>query len=219
MSQGMRRERNAARTQEIILQAAAETFAENGFDGARMDVIARRAGYNIALLFRYFESKEGIYRAVIERLRNQENDSLGELIAPFINDEAAHRDPEKVRRFLEICASWYFHLAHRHPYLLRLLNWRIGAPGSLFPNIPAANLEVEWGEAAVAFLRKAQEAGLIRPNLDAHLIIMNMFSLSMLAIQSYTQQQLTTQKSLEELCDCVVEMALDGVFPHADKAE
>lgn len=43
-----------------ILKAAEEIFAEEGFDGARVDDIARRAGVNKALIYYYFESKEQI---------------------------------------------------------------------------------------------------------------------------------------------------------------
>lgn len=43
-----------------ILKAAEEIFAEEGFDGARVDEIARRAGVNKALIYYYFESKEQI---------------------------------------------------------------------------------------------------------------------------------------------------------------
>lgn len=43
-----------------ILKAAEEIFAEEGFDGARVDDIAKRAGVNKALIYYYFESKEQI---------------------------------------------------------------------------------------------------------------------------------------------------------------
>jgi AcrR family transcriptional regulator len=43
-----------------ILQTYAELFAEKGFDGARVDEIAKRAGVNKALIYYYFESKEKI---------------------------------------------------------------------------------------------------------------------------------------------------------------
>lgn len=43
-----------------ILKAAEEVFAEKGFDGARVDEIAKRAGVNKALIYYYFESKDQI---------------------------------------------------------------------------------------------------------------------------------------------------------------
>ncbi len=44
----------------IILEAAAAEFAERGFDGARVDAIARRAGVNKALIYYYFDNKEAL---------------------------------------------------------------------------------------------------------------------------------------------------------------
>lgn len=43
-----------------ILKAAEEVFAEKGFDGARVDEIAKRAGVNKALIYYYFASKDQI---------------------------------------------------------------------------------------------------------------------------------------------------------------
>jgi len=41
-----------------ILEAAAAEFAERGFDGARVDSIALRAGVNKALIYYYYSNKE-----------------------------------------------------------------------------------------------------------------------------------------------------------------
>ena len=50
-----------------ILDAAAAEFAELGFDGARVDSIAKRAGINKAMLYYRVGDKEELYRRVILR--------------------------------------------------------------------------------------------------------------------------------------------------------
>jgi len=50
----------------MILTAAREEFGRHGFAGGRVDRIARRAGVNKQLIFYYFQSKQGLYRAVLE---------------------------------------------------------------------------------------------------------------------------------------------------------
>src|SRR2546421_4588065 len=50
-----------------IVAAAREEFSRRGFDGARMDQIARRAAVNKQLLFYYFHSKRGLFTAVLAR--------------------------------------------------------------------------------------------------------------------------------------------------------
>jgi len=47
-----------------IKQAAAEVFSERGFDGARMQEIADRAGANKAMIYYYFNSKEALFTAI-----------------------------------------------------------------------------------------------------------------------------------------------------------
>ena len=60
------RHHNSAETREAILEAAERIFGDGGLEGARTDAIAAAAGVNKALLYYYFRSKEGLYRAVLE---------------------------------------------------------------------------------------------------------------------------------------------------------
>jgi TetR/AcrR family transcriptional regulator len=60
------RHHNSAETREAILEAAEHIFGDEGLEGARTDAIATAAGVNKALLYYYFRSKEGLYRAVLE---------------------------------------------------------------------------------------------------------------------------------------------------------
>lgn len=55
---------------ERILAAAAQVFAGFGFEGARVDEIARRAGVNKAMLYYHVGDKAALYEAVL--LRNFE---------------------------------------------------------------------------------------------------------------------------------------------------
>jgi AcrR family transcriptional regulator len=60
------RRRAEARPDEI-LDAALDVFIANGFDAARMDDVAARAGVTKGALYLYFEGKEAMLRALIER--------------------------------------------------------------------------------------------------------------------------------------------------------
>ena len=59
--------RDADRSQNTILIAARDEFAEHGLGGARMDRIAERAGLNKRLIYYYFEDKERLFQAVLEQ--------------------------------------------------------------------------------------------------------------------------------------------------------
>jgi AcrR family transcriptional regulator len=59
-----------------MLDAALRVFGEHGFRAASMDEIARESGITKALLYQYFESKEGLYQACGERERARLFDGL-----------------------------------------------------------------------------------------------------------------------------------------------
>lgn len=52
---------------EELLQAALELFAEHGFDGTSVRMIAEKAGMNIAMISYYFGSKEKMLYELIHR--------------------------------------------------------------------------------------------------------------------------------------------------------
>jgi TetR/AcrR family transcriptional regulator len=60
------RHHNSAETREVRLEAAERIFGDEGLEGARTEAIAAAAGVNKALLYYYFRSKDGLYRAVLE---------------------------------------------------------------------------------------------------------------------------------------------------------
>ena len=55
-------------TRERILDQALPLFAEHGFAGTSTRMIAKAASVNVATLAYYFNGKEGLYLAVLERL-------------------------------------------------------------------------------------------------------------------------------------------------------
>jgi AcrR family transcriptional regulator len=60
------RRRKADRPDEIV-SAALSVFAEKGFAAAKLEDIARRAGVSKGAVYLYFETKEEVFRAVVER--------------------------------------------------------------------------------------------------------------------------------------------------------
>ena len=112
-------------TREALLAAAAEEFAEKGFEGASTRGICARAGVNAALANRYFGTKESLYRLVAKRLFGDLGAPLASL-AERVTDEASWRAAvrEWVDDFLfmtlpsakpqKLCAGLFHHEA-THP--------------------------------------------------------------------------------------------------------
>jgi len=65
-------------SKERILRAALATFAQKGFEGARVDEIARQAGVNKALIYYYFKSKEEMLHALLDGAIADIMSSLGD---------------------------------------------------------------------------------------------------------------------------------------------
>jgi AcrR family transcriptional regulator len=63
-----RRERAREHTRRDILLAAADVFARRGYTAATLAELAEAAGFAAPSLYRYFESKEEIFRSLVELL-------------------------------------------------------------------------------------------------------------------------------------------------------
>jgi len=78
--------RNPALTRQHILEAALGEFSARGYDGARVDAIAEKAGANKRMLYHYFGNKDDLYLAVLERtyehIRSHERDLDLEAMSP-----------------------------------------------------------------------------------------------------------------------------------------
>lgn len=52
--------------QTDIMQAAIRVFSEHGFDGAKMEFIAKEAGIGKGTVYEYFESKERLFEEILK---------------------------------------------------------------------------------------------------------------------------------------------------------
>ena len=76
---GPKRTRIQTENRKIILDAALEVFARDGFRGATVDGIARAAGMSKPNLLYYFPKKDDIYRNLLEQLLDDWLDPLRDL--------------------------------------------------------------------------------------------------------------------------------------------
>ncbi|MBK3563692.1 TetR/AcrR family transcriptional regulator [Streptomyces sp. MBT62] len=59
------RRRDAAATRQALLEAASSRFTRLGYDRTTLRDVAADVGVNLALIKRYFESKEGLFKAAL----------------------------------------------------------------------------------------------------------------------------------------------------------
>jgi AcrR family transcriptional regulator len=73
------RRRDAAKTRQLLLDAARRRFAEDGYAATTVRDIADEAGVNVALISRYFASKEGLFEACLKTAGEDLRRTTGEV--------------------------------------------------------------------------------------------------------------------------------------------
>ena len=94
---------------ELIERAATEVFAERGYEGAGMDLIAKRSGVTVPVVYDHFDSKEDLYRRLLERQRD-------DLVAFWSKRLPLPEGP----RALESLIDAYFQYVDAHPFAYRM---------------------------------------------------------------------------------------------------
>jgi len=93
------KKKNPTATREKILNTATKIFARKGFDGARVEEIAQKAGVNKALIYYYFKSKEEILEEIMKRFLEeslQRKQKLLERSSPMSTEELIQSSAERI---------------------------------------------------------------------------------------------------------------------------
>ena len=72
--QKIRKKRDTSRKREAILDGAVKVFIEKGYDVSSMDEIADTAGVSKRTVYNHFESKEALFRTVVEDFVRQRDE-------------------------------------------------------------------------------------------------------------------------------------------------
>ena len=128
-----------------ILAAATQAFARAGFAATSLDDVAREAGITRVLLYRHFESKADLYRAVLERAQRRLAEATG--VPPFTDASidgllaAAAGDPDGFRLL--------FHHAAREPeFRAEMARFRAGVIDVTFGQLAALVSDPAWARWA-----------------------------------------------------------------------
>jgi TetR/AcrR family transcriptional regulator len=155
------RAHDAEGAREAILNAAEAVFAEHGFDGARIDVIAKASGYNSSLLFHYFGDKLGLYIEVVKRADREMTELQVRVLAPLLEDETIASNVHAFKALLEIIVTALFDYLIAHPRFMRMLLWEQAEGWQTFSRT-VSQFDTEDAEQFEALFRKARSAGLLR---------------------------------------------------------
>jgi TetR/AcrR family transcriptional regulator len=111
-------------TKNLVLNAAEDVFAEKGYGGARIREIAEKVGVTTAMVHYYFDSKENLYKAVLNRI-------LSDLIVLARSVDEVESRAERLRRFF----LGFFDYTAKHRNFARLFAMDVGSNREHLDNI------------------------------------------------------------------------------------
>jgi TetR/AcrR family transcriptional regulator len=217
-----KRGRDADAAREAILNAAENVFAEKGLSGARVDDISKACGYSHSLIVHhYFASKEDLYHAVIRCLKDEKIERLRQFITPAGFNDDAPLNPDAVQTFIEEAIRLTFNQYIAHPKLVRILAWEAAEGWETFNELYSKHEESQWSEKASSFIRRAQAEGIIRPELDPHMVMAAVMGCSFIYLVSIPRYQrifsgadLSTPGALARAREQIVNLIVHGILVH-----
>lgn len=164
-----RPKRDPDRTRQRILEAATREFAAEGYSGARVDTICKRARANPRMIYHYFGDKDGLYVTVLEHV-------LGELRREELKLEVDHVQP--MTGMLQLFNFVHAHFG-AHPELIPLLSGenllraRFLRRSSKAPIVASPLIEL-----IAKLLERGVKEGVFRPGVDPLQLYVMMVALS-----------------------------------------
>ncbi len=151
------RRRNAEASRSSILQAALVEFSTQGYDGARVDNVAARAGVSKPLIYDYFGDKEALYAAALLEAYVQIRGGEKKL-----NLEGL--DPAEAIRKLVTFTLEHF---RRNPWFISILNTENLRGGATIREMHgAAGVQSDLVKKIRRILEEGERQGKFRPGVD-----------------------------------------------------
>lgn len=131
-----------------IMGAATQHFARHGYEGARMDLIAKEAGVNKATIYYHLGGKHKLYTTVLHAVLSE----YAKLMAGQVQAAPSHE--EKIKVIFRALRK----LAYDHPHITAIIMHEVASGGRNFPKVLTEDFTQIIGLTADT-LRESQETG------------------------------------------------------------
>lgn len=170
-----KRIRDPVVSKEKILRAATKEFCSHGFNGARVERIAKRSGANMRMLYHYFGSKVGLYLAalgkVYSEIRTQERQLKLDTLDPV----------EGMRQLV----AFTFDFFASHMDFIGLINNENLMRGKYLKRSPRVRaMTIPLVDAIEDLLRRGSASGVLRKDVDAVQLYVSIVAQSQLHISN-----------------------------------
>jgi len=184
-----------------ILEAARRLFADRGYSETSIQMLAEAAQVNRSLIFYYFNSKEELYRRVVEGMCQ----SIARDMAPDATMKAG---------VLERLSAWIRGLCaglDGHPDLLRIMLREVVGPGHAV--LPVQDY-LESAEVPIrALVKEGIETGVFR-RLDPDLTAISLLGM----VLTFFRRRFANGQEFapEAVAEHVLGLAIEGLRAHPD---
>ncbi|MDT3721982.1 TetR/AcrR family transcriptional regulator [Pseudomonas oryzihabitans] len=192
------------KNEELILAAAEEEFARNGFKGTSMNTIAQRVGLPKANLHYYFNNKLGLYMAVLGNILELWDSTFNHLT---VDDDPAEALARYIRAKLEF--------SRRQPLASRIFAMEIIGGGTCLYEYFNQDYQA-WFRSRAAVFEAWIAAGKMDPVDPIHLIFLLWSSTQHYAdfasqICRVTGRTRLTRQDFEEAAQTLTHVVLKGL--------
>lgn len=142
-----------------ILETGIAEFAKCGLDRANMNVIAKKAGISVGVLYKYYEDKEAFFLACLRRSLEVLDSVLKEIVSG--NDKILVRAEKLIRAVLQY--------SREYGNYINMYNEITSGSSKKFAPLLASEIEGVTSKTYTAFIQRAMDDGDIRDDIDPRL--------------------------------------------------
>ena len=167
--------RNPEGSKEKILKAATIEFCTHGFKGARVERIAERSGANMRMLYHYFDSKEGLYLAALDKVYSEIRSEERKLDLDTLDPLAGMRQ----------LVAFTFDFFASHMDFIGIINNENLMRGKFIKRSPSIRaMTIPLVVAIETLLARGAAAGVMRSDVDAIQLYISIVAQSQLHISN-----------------------------------
>jgi AcrR family transcriptional regulator len=196
------REQKKQKTKQAILEAAIPLFNENGYDSTSIEQIAKNAGVGKGTVYSYFQTKKDIIKGFCE----YELEQLHEKIVAGSNQEAS-----VLEQMLTIYMTEFHHVTQNREF------GRLFLRETVFPNDydieTNVELEDKYFQLLFPILKKGQDRGELREDLQLLHITAHFYSLYLMILSAWYTGRIPTEE-VEPAMGLLFSQVLEGLQPH-----
>jgi AcrR family transcriptional regulator len=142
-----------------ILETGIAEFATNGLDRTNINVIAKKAGISVGVLYKYYEDKEAFFLACLRRSLDVLESVLQEVVAS--EDKILVRAEKMIRAVL--------HYSREYSNYINMYNEITSGSSKKFAPLLASEIESVTAKTYTVFIEKAMANGDIRKDINPRL--------------------------------------------------